>query len=115
MFTMKNTLLASVFTMASLPVMAAKPLTNEVECMAISQTAERIMAYRQTDGNTIGPMFSFIVAATNLGEYKELTKRIVIDAFKEPSYGSDKYKAKAISEFSSEYFIDCLEAYNGEL
>jgi hypothetical protein len=94
---------------------SAEPLKNEVECLAISETAENMMVYRQTDGNTIGPMFRFIAEATNLGEYKELVKRIAIDAFQEPLWGSPEYKAKAVSNFSSDYFIECLEAYNGEL
>lgn len=112
---MKRILIASVLTMASLGAMAAKPLANEAACMAVSSAAEDVMEYRQTDGKTIGAMFKHINETEAPESFKNLAKEMTIDAFdNEPSWGSPKYKSKAISEFSSEYFIECLEDSNGE-
>ena len=69
------------------------------DCASLSKTATSIMKARQSGV----PLVDIIAISKS-----KLHKQMVVSAYKEPAFSTDKYKNKAVAEFSNSWMLSCV-------
>ena len=81
----------------------SRAYTDET-CDGLARIAEAI-AQARYNGLTMREAMAIIRDRGN----NEVGRAIVKDAYKLPTYTTDKYQARAVQEFSNQIFADCIE------
>lgn len=75
-------------------------------CRVVKELAEVTMDSRLSGVDITKAM----EIANNAGSgERQLLREIVIKAYSSPSYKTDEYKASAIKDFGTEYYLDCVK------
>lgn len=83
--------------------------TNEEYCKDLYQLAENIMFFRQ-DGASVIKQMELVESMKPTKDFKRLMEMMIEKAYKEPKFGSEEYKAEAITEFANDIYIRCKQA-----
>ena len=86
----------------------AKKEANAVMCESFESLAGTIMSNRQM-GVELSKMMNATATLSASPEVEAFFKRMVIEAYQEPAYGSEEYQAKAISEFKTKVAVECYK------
>lgn len=94
----------------------AKEITREQEtnCIGVMAMAEAAMSVRQNGLPLFKALENNEKMLTDGNATKEevsLMKIILRDAYSKTKYSTDKYQKEAINEYSSKYYLACMEAY----
>ena len=98
---MKNIILASAVLVSSFGVYAVD------RCEVISSLAESTMVMRQSG---VPASEAYKASADTPEAVRRLFQEMVMQAYSRPAWNSDGAQRKEISEFSSEWFLVCLNA-----
>lgn len=79
----------------------------ENTCHLIAGLSSEIMRARQSGVPMTDAMN--VVNDIEIEQVKKLTRSIVIQAYKENIWSTEKYKQRAINEFSNSLYLECLE------
>jgi len=89
------------------------PASEEVlnMCSSYKVMAVTIMTNRQNEVD----MSAMIEIAMN-GDpiIQDLTVTLIVEAYEEPSYSSESYKEKAISEFANKVYLGCFKTFKDQ-
>lgn len=77
-------------------------------CGKISQVAEVVMKNRQ---NGISMQKMIEASKTNSGALDTLAEEIVIKAYSQPKYSTDKMQQNSINEFRDESYLSCVKGF----
>lgn len=86
---------------------------NEESCRNLMKVAGMAMKARQ-DGTPLEAMLQAIDIVKKDGlsnEGGESFRQILIDAYSQLEYSSQEYRQRAINDFSSKYYINCMRGY----
>ena len=77
-------------------------------CAPLAKIAEQIMTARQNQT----PITTVMDVMTTVDDANEqaLMRALVLAAYEEPAFSSDRYKAKAIVEFQNKTYLACAKA-----
>ena len=94
----------------------AKEITREQEtnCISAMAMAEAAMTVRQNGLPLFKALENNEKMLTDGNATKEevsLMKIILRDVYSKPKYSTEKYRKEAINEYSSKYYLSCMEAY----
>lgn len=73
------------------------------KCTSIEKLAKSIMTNRQSDV----PLSKMVTATT-----PKWSRALIMDAYKEPLWATDKNKLIAINKFANDYYMICLKSIN---
>ena len=79
-------------------------------CVSIGQLGKTIMERRQ-EGTDIGKMLELAQTFETQTE-RDITKAIIMDAYKQPQYSSQDYRDNAAIEFYNSIVVGCLQSYS---
>lgn len=99
---MKKLIIGLTFGLIAVTAQAEE--TPQQTCTNASLFAEQVMKARQMG-----------IDASKLMEIADgsiLIEEYIIDAFDHPKYNTESYRRKAISEFKSRAFLDCMKAFS---
>ena len=85
----------------AISVTASAEELKEKTCAIYSNVANRIMTLRQ-----IGEDMATVYAGSDSEHYRKL----VIDAYEQPRYGSKPYQDKIIAKFQNKAFLQCIKS-----
>ena len=93
-----------VITTLSLSTIESKAIyeSQYQVCAATANVAKAIMNLRQLDTDVVKMM--------NNAE-DDLNRSMIIDAYSQPYYYSQEVKDRAIADFSTKYYLMCLEGF----
>ncbi len=102
-----------------LPVATEQPKpNNKIDssiCKSVLTLAENTMSNRQNEV----PIAKSLEIAEGISDgtaandaVSEVSKQIVIDAYKQPYFSTDEYKQTAIREFGSQQYLACVKAFS---
>ncbi|MFX5003469.1 hypothetical protein ABTC25_09335 [Acinetobacter baumannii] len=83
--------------------------TNDKHCRDVNKLAENVMLFRQ-EGVSVVRQMEMIECIKPSRDFKRLMEMMVEEAYKEPKFGSEEYKAEAITEFANNWYIQCKQA-----
>ena len=94
----------------------AKEVTKdqEAKCLGVMAMAEAAMAVRQNGLPLLKALENNEKMLTNGDATKDeisLMKIILRDAYSKPKYSTKEYQRESINEYSSKYYLACMEAY----
>lgn len=92
---MRNVIMGLFMVVAAMNVYA-------IDCKELSNTAKDLMEIRQQ-----GYSMSTLMEAA---EGSELAQALVIEAYRQPRYNSERYKKQAVEDFTNSVYLQCLEA-----
>lgn len=88
--------------------------SQEVKCIGLMAMAEAAMTVRQNGLPLLDALQNNKDMLTN-GEATEgehsLMKMILRDAYSKPKLYTNEYQLEAVNEYSSKYYLACMEAY----
>lgn len=84
------------------PVMAA----DEATCRMVKDLAESNMKVRQAGIDIIKVLE---LTDGKSGKLIELDRKLVIDAYKEIAYSTPEYQEKAVREFGTKHYLNCIK------
>lgn len=102
-------LLAAAFLLAMSFMTHSATDTNEDYCKNLHQLADNIMFFRQ-DGVSVIKQMELVESTKPTKDFKRLMEMMIEKAYKEPKFGSEEYKAEAITEFANDIYIRCKQA-----
>lgn len=97
-------IIAMAVAFAAAPAKAEEP---ESVCVSIGELAEGVIGSRYA-----GVPLSDSMAVANLPEFASIRsalREMVIQAYREPSYETEEYRAKAIRDFRNRWELACYE------
>lgn len=97
---MKKLLIASLLFAA--PVMAQEKQTPKQMCAVIYKLSKSIMTTRQNGVN--------VIEATEHYDNRELTQKMVLEAYSKPLFSTHEHKHKIIKSFSNKKYVWCMKA-----
>lgn len=97
---MKKFLTVVLVALMAVTAQAEAKTIDAETCEAVSTLAEAVMQARQY-GVSAAEM---VESARN----DELIIELIIDAHREPAYGSELYRKQAVTEFGAKYYLVCL-------
>jgi len=104
---MKKLLLIAFLLTASLATHSAD--TSDKYCRDVNQLAENVMFLRQKGVSVVRQM-EIIESTKPSRDFKRFMEMMVEEAYKEPKFGSEEYKAEAMTEFANDWYIQCKQA-----
>ena len=95
---------------------SAKEVTKDQEanCLGTMAMAEAAMTVRQNGLPLLDALQNNEKMLTNGNATKKeisLMKIILRDAYSKPKYSTKEYQRESINEYSSKYYLACMEAY----
>ena len=75
----------------------------------MNQLAENVMFLRQKGVSVVRQM-EIIESTKPSRDFKRFMEMMVEEAYKEPKFGSEEYKAEAMTEFANDWYIQCKQA-----
>jgi hypothetical protein len=94
--------------LAALSTTASAELT---ECKSHSYLAGEVMTSRQS-GQQMATVIDIVKAEAGNSRAVQIAQLIVVDAYESPRFSTEKYKARAISEFKNKWYLWCFKAKN---
>ncbi|RXS99014.1 hypothetical protein [Acinetobacter junii] len=83
---------------------------NEAYCKATLSMAKSIMDARQVGV----PIDRSLEIAGNVAKDNEfflkISKQLVIDAYEQPKFATEKYRNEQVNEFAAKHYISCVKA-----
>jgi hypothetical protein len=86
--------------------MAAPAAASEM-CADLSQTAQSIMKARQ-NGHPITTVMEIMERSASNEVSARLFRKIVIQAYEEPNYATNKLKIMAITDLGDSVYLQCI-------
>ena len=95
-----------LITLASTSQAARTDSEKNKLCSVVKELAEVTMDSRLSGVDIVKAM----EIANNAGSgERALVREITIKAYSSPNYKTDEYKASAIKDFGTEYYLDCIK------
>lgn len=94
-------------------VFSIQAQAEPVDCKGISELAETMMQLRQT-GVPMSRVHDLITKDFD-PVLQEIATTMLQLAYEKPRYSSVEYKKRAITDFGSEWFLQCLKAKGKEV
>jgi len=84
-------------------------IKNDDKCRPLATLAESLMNVRQSGLSMVKAMEE---ADRHAEDNREFFKAIIVTAYTEPSYASERDQKRASTEFGAKYYLSCLSAVN---
>lgn len=91
----------TIALLLALSASASAEMTHQEICTAYSSLAGKIMTLRQ-----MGEEMAITYVASDTDHYRKL----VVEAYEEPRYGSKPYQNKTITKFQNKAFLQCIKS-----
>ena len=99
----------TVSTILALALISSSAMADSEFCGALAKAAENLMKGHQ-NGAAMSDMLA--VNANKSPVLKDLLDSLVMEAYSEPRYGSEKMKLRIIGEFRDKIHVECLRQIN---
>ena len=100
---MKRIITALALTAAMIsPAMA----TDEATCRMVKELAESNMKVRQAGVDIVKVLE---LTDGQSGKLVELDRKLTIDAYNEIAYSTPEYQEKAVREFGTKHYLNCIK------
>lgn len=111
---MKKILVICILTICSNSHSKEVTKNQEANCLKAMAMAKAAMTVRQNGlplSNAIENNEAMLANGNATKEESMLMKKILRDAYSKPKYSTKDYKQESVNEFSANYYLACMEAY----